>query len=180
MSQGKESITALEERLYSRSSGLKSIAKRSTFRLVIFLFRKLVTGKQVFPSKTIAGANDIPVEILRLNNISVPLRDLPLFFKVLTGRLALVAKAIKELSNSGATPEKGHLSMIKPGIVSLRDIRSSSKFDHQGQMTIAWESIFKKHLCYKFMLMLRALPAMLYKKMECVHSNVIAVKPHGS
>ena len=101
--------------------------------LVILLLRKLFTGTPVFASKTITGVRAIPLRVLCFNQMNTSLRDLPLFFEVLTGRLALVGTAVKECSDSSATPEKGYISMVKPGIISLWDIRNASKIGHQGQ-----------------------------------------------
>ena len=193
VNQGKESITALEERLSRRTSGLRSVIKRSLFRFsaamakslerlieimaalamtlamavplyVVLWFRMLFTGTPVFTSRTITGVRDIPLRVLRFNKTGTLLRDLPLFFYVITGQLALVGTTVKEWSKESATPEKGYTSMVKPGIISLWKIRSSSKIGHQGQPSIEWEYIFKKHPFYDFMLLLRALPAMLYSE----------------
>jgi N-acetylglucosaminyldiphosphoundecaprenol N-acetyl-beta-D-mannosaminyltransferase len=201
VNQGIDSVKALEKRLSGRSSGLKSIVKRTLFRLsattagalergieitatlvvtltvtvpllLILLFRKLFTGTTIFTSKTIAGAGSMPIRVHQFNNIGAPWCDLPLFFEVLTGRLALVGTAIKEWSHSGATPEKGYINMMKPGIISLWDVRQSSKIAHEGQLSIEWEYIFKKHLFYDFMLLLRALPAMLYSEKNKTSSSI--------
>ena len=201
MNQGKDDLRALEKRLSGRESGLKSVAKRTLFKLsvstaealartieitmalavtlaitvpllVILLLRKLFNGTPVFTSVTISGARAIPLNVLQFNNIGTPLRYLPLFFNVLTGELALVGTAVKEWNNSNANPEKGYISVIKPGIISLWDIRRSSKIAHQGQLSIEWEYIFKKHPFYDFMLMLRALPAMFYTEKNATSSPV--------
>ncbi len=201
MNQEKESVKDLEERYSGRSSRLKSILRRSLFKfsastaeaiariieimvallvtlaitvplLLILLFRKLFTGTPLFISRTIIGARTAPLKVLQFNNIAAPLCDLPLFFEILTGKLALVGTTIKELSNSSATPEKGYISVMKPGIISLWDIRQSSKIAHEGQLSIEWEYIFKKHPFYDFMLMLRALPAMLYSEKSKTSSSV--------
>lgn len=140
--------------------------------LVILLFRKVLTGKLVFTSRTIAGARAIPVKVVRFNNISSRWCDLPLFIEVLTGRLALVGTAIKEWSDSSSAPEKGYISLVKPGIISLWDIRCASKIAHEGQLSIEWEYVFKKHPFYDFMLLLRALPAMLYSEKSGTSSTV--------
>jgi N-acetylglucosaminyldiphosphoundecaprenol N-acetyl-beta-D-mannosaminyltransferase len=201
VNQDKESIKALENRLSGRAAGLKSVVQRSLFRLsaaaaeslarvieitiaftvtfavtvpllVVLSFRKLFTGKLVFTSSTIAGVRARPVRVLRFNMVSSSLRDLPLFFEVLAGRLALVGTAIKEWNDSSPTPEKGYISMVKPGIISLWDIRSSSKIAHQGQQSIEWEYSFKKHPFYDFMLILRALPALIYSEKGKTSSSV--------
>jgi N-acetylglucosaminyldiphosphoundecaprenol N-acetyl-beta-D-mannosaminyltransferase len=201
VSQEYESVKALEERLSGRSSGVKSLMRRGLFRLsaaaaealariieitaalaitltitvplvVILLFRKLFTGTPLFTSRTIAGARAIPIRVFRFSNIASTLRDLPLFVEVLTGRLALVGIAIKEWSDSRATPEKGYIDIEKPGVISLWNIRSSSKIAHEGQLSIEWEYIFKKHPFYDFMLLLRALPAMLYSEKSGTSSTV--------
>lgn len=201
MNHRKDSLKALEKRLSGRSSGHKSVVKRTLFRLsaaaagalervieitatlvvtltvtvpllFVLLFRKLVTGTKIFTCKTIAGAGAMPIRVYQFNTINTPLCDLPLFFEVLTGRLALVGTAIKEWNLSDATPENGYIGMMKPGIISLWDVRQSSKIAHEGQLSIEWEYIFKKHPFYDFMLLLRALPAMLYSEKNKTASSI--------
>ena len=140
--------------------------------LLILLFRKLFTGRPLFTSRTIFGALAKPLRVLRFNIVASPYRDLPLFFEVLTGQLALVGTAIKEWGDSSPTPQKGYINAVRPGVISLWDIRSSSKIAHEGRMLIEWEYIFKKRPFYDFMLLLRALPAMFYSE-RCVTSSSV-------
>ena len=140
--------------------------------LLILLFRKLFTGTPLFSSRTIAGARAKPQRVLRFNSVAPPFCDLPLFFEVLTGQLALVGTVIKEWGDSSPTPQKGYISMVRLGVISLWDVRRSSKIAHEGQLLIEWEYIFKKHPFYDFMLLLRALPAMFYSEISGTSSSV--------
>jgi N-acetylglucosaminyldiphosphoundecaprenol N-acetyl-beta-D-mannosaminyltransferase len=48
----------------------------------------------------------------------------------ISGLKSVVKRALFKLS---ATPEKGYISKVKSGTISLRDIRNASKIGHQGQ-----------------------------------------------
>jgi N-acetylglucosaminyldiphosphoundecaprenol N-acetyl-beta-D-mannosaminyltransferase len=56
--------------------------------------------------------------------------------------------------------------MVKPGIISLWNIRQSSRIAHEGREATEWEYIFKKHPAYDFLLLLRALPALLFAERQ--------------
>lgn len=201
MNQGKEFITGLEERLSGRSSGLRSLIRRRMFKLsaataealariieisvalivtlaitfpvlLVLLFRKFFTGAPLFTSRAIVGARAKSLRVLRFNSVAPTFRDLPLFFEVLTGQLALVGTAIKEWGDSSPTPQKGYINLVRPGVISLWDIRRSSKIAHEGELLIEWEYIFRKHPFYDFMLLLRALPAMFYSEKSGTSSSV--------
>ncbi|NTW62744.1 MAG: WecB/TagA/CpsF family glycosyltransferase [Chlorobiaceae bacterium] len=204
MESRKDSAKALEKRLKGRSLSLKSLFKRAVFRfgaiaaevlarvieiivasvmtlvfvfplLVILLFRRLFAGTPVFDKRIVSGAFAKPVTVFRFRDISSPFCDLPLFLELFTGRLALAGTAIRSWKESPAVPENAYIRPVKPGIVSLWDIRNSSKIAHEGQQAIEWEYVFRKHLFYDFMLMLRALPVMLYSENSEISSSHFAL-----
>jgi N-acetylglucosaminyldiphosphoundecaprenol N-acetyl-beta-D-mannosaminyltransferase len=131
---------------------------------IVLLFRKYLQGIPVFTTRTICGAGRRPVIIREFNKIRAPFHDLPLFFHLFTGQLALVGTSIKDWGNAGVKPEHAYISSVKPGIVSLWDIRQASKIAHEGQLDIEWEYVFKKQPFYDFMLLLRAIPGLLYSE----------------
>ena len=201
MESRTDSARALEKRLTDRSLSMKSIFKRVLFRigaltaevlerviefvvafvmtllltvplLGILLFRKLFTGTPVFVKRTVEGAFAKPLMVFRFRDLPAPFCDLPLFLELFTGRLALAGTAIKSWSERSAVPENAYIRLVKPGIVSLWDIRNSSKTAHEGQQAIEWEYVFKKRLFYDFMLILRALPVMLYSENSGISSAI--------
>lgn len=132
--------------------------------LLVLTARKLFTGMPVFTSQVIAGIRSEPFRIHRFNGIKTPFRDLPLFFDLLAGRLALAGVAIREWEEHAPEAENAYISMMKPGIVSLWDIRKSSRTAHEGRQATEWEYTFRKGFIYDLLLMLRALPVMLYSE----------------
>jgi len=197
----KETARALEQRLTGNSTTLKSLFKQAVFRiaataaevlarfiellvalsvtliltipvLTVLFFRKLFTGSPVFDTKIISGVHSKPVKIYRFSNTGASFKDLPLFFELFSGKLALTGRAIKDWDENGSSAENAYINRMKPGIVSLWDIRRASKTAHEGQQAIEWEYIFKKHLVYDFFLLLRAVPVMLYSEKSVTASSI--------
>ncbi|NTU97149.1 MAG: WecB/TagA/CpsF family glycosyltransferase [Chlorobiaceae bacterium] len=193
MDERKERANALEKRLSGNSRGLtrfirvmlvtstsfvsEAIARvielAVSFFILLFLafpvsfaliFRKLFTGTPVFTSEVITGASSKPVTIHRFNDIGGPLRNIPLFFDLLSGRIALAGVAMKPWGESIPAPENSYIGMMKPGIVSLWDIRKTSKTAHEGLQATEWEYTFRKGFIYDLLLVLRALPVLLYSE----------------
>ncbi|NTW52135.1 MAG: WecB/TagA/CpsF family glycosyltransferase [Chlorobiaceae bacterium] len=186
-----DSARELEKRLKKRSGSARSRRRRiafivsstlaeTTVRIVelavalvvtLFLFTPVVlwqlitavpAGKAVFSKRVVYGISAKPFTILRFAGLSGRWADLPLFLELFTGRLALAGTALKESEAASPNAEQAYINMVKPGIISLWDIRRSSKIAHEGIQAIEWEYIFRKHPFYDLMLVLRALPAMLY------------------
>ncbi len=199
--QRKDAAIALEKQLANSSSPLRSVARRILFLVsltsgeavarvielalavavlallvlplsLILLFGKLISGSPIFASREIAGPRGVPLKLLCFSTIASPWSELPAFLELITGRLSLVGTSIEEWKPRNATPEKGYIRMIKPGIISLWDIRRTSKMAHEGQQAIEWEYVFKKHPFYDFMLMLRALPVILYSQKDSSSSPI--------
>ncbi|NTU52443.1 MAG: WecB/TagA/CpsF family glycosyltransferase [Chlorobiaceae bacterium] len=196
-----EQARLLEQRLDRRTGALRRLSRRSAFwastalaefivRLIelcvalfitIFLFVPVLlarliirrpTGKPVFESKTIFGHSGKPLRVLNFAGLSGWISRLPLFLELFTGRLALAGTTIREWQPVSPDAGQGYVSMVKPGIVSLWDIRKSSKIGHEGREATEWEYIFRKRPLYDFLLMLRALPVMLFAEHEVAESPV--------
>jgi N-acetylglucosaminyldiphosphoundecaprenol N-acetyl-beta-D-mannosaminyltransferase len=122
--------------------------------------RYRVTGIPVFSLRTIAGQGT-PVTIRRFNRAGW-MRNLPLFFELITRRLALVGTALVDWDARRVTPEQGYIRQVKPGIFSLWQVRRASRIAHEGREIVEWEYVYKKGLVYDCLLMLRVLPGLVY------------------
>ncbi|NTU93328.1 MAG: WecB/TagA/CpsF family glycosyltransferase [Chlorobiaceae bacterium] len=164
--QIRAAVAELAARVMTRSIELGvSLLMLSTLAFPLLLalgIRKLATSKPVLMRQVIAGARSFPVNIYRFNDIRAPFRDLPLFIGVLAGKLALVGGSIRAFEERSPSPESGYTGMMKPGIVSLWDLRRSSKTAHEGREAIEWEYTFSKGAAYDLLLLLRALPMLFY------------------
>lgn len=130
--------------------------------LLVFLWRKMITGVPVFHPRPVIGSHGRAITIYQFNRVWPPLRNLPLFYELLTRRLALVGTAITDSDQHLAVPENGYIRLIKPGIFSLWRVRQASRIAHEGQGAIEWEYVFKKRLVYDFLLLLRVLPSLVF------------------
>jgi N-acetylglucosaminyldiphosphoundecaprenol N-acetyl-beta-D-mannosaminyltransferase len=126
------------------------------------LLRRLPAGKAVFSRRMVHGISAKPLTLLRFAGLSGGWADLPIFLELFTGRVALAGTTLREWDGVQPNAEEAYINMVKPGIVSLWDIRRASKIAHEGREAIEWEYIFKKHPFYDLLLLLRAVPAMLY------------------
>ncbi len=140
--------------------------------LIVRLTSRLPSGKPVFLKKQVFGQSGKPLTLRTFDGLSGRMAGLPFFLELFTGRLALVGTAIREWQP--AVPDAGHgyISMVKPGIISLWDIRKSSKIAHEGLDATEWEYIFRKRPVYDLLLMLRALPVMLFSEGQATVSRV--------
>ncbi|RDD30376.1 N-acetylmannosaminyltransferase [Prosthecochloris sp. ZM] len=181
----------LEKRLARRSFSLKSTLKRASLRItafmgegvvrcieictalavtVLFFFpvllwlfmRKLINAMPVFSSRDIQGTSSETITVQQFNVNNKRVCEIPLYLELFSGRLALVGTAIKEPDNNRTAVEQAYITMFKPGIVSLWDIRKAGRIAHEGQVATEWEYIFKKHPLYDLLLLLRAIPTLLY------------------
>ncbi len=201
MDQRKDSAMSLEKRLSGRFSTLRSRLKRTVFglsamvaeavvrlieisvglvvtfllflpMLIVLAVRKLFTGTPVFSRHKVFGVAAKPMTIQRFNTTATIFSGFPLFLELFTGRLALVGTAIREEEDGPGNAEDAYIKMIKPGIVSLWDIRRSTKIAHEGKAAIEWEYIFRKRPFYDLLLFLRAFPALLYQEQNRAPSPV--------
>jgi N-acetylglucosaminyldiphosphoundecaprenol N-acetyl-beta-D-mannosaminyltransferase len=141
----------------------------------VLLYRlavQLPAGKPVFVKRTVFGLSGKPLALLSFNGLSGGMATLPWFLELLTGRLALAGTAIRDWQPSAPAPEQGYISMVKPGIISLWSVRQSSRIGHEGREATEWEYIFNKHPAYDFLLILRALPAMLFSESQAGSSAI--------
>jgi N-acetylglucosaminyldiphosphoundecaprenol N-acetyl-beta-D-mannosaminyltransferase len=186
---------ALEKRLGRRSNGRRGWRRRAAFavstalselivRLIeigaalsvtLFAFvpvllarlaLRLPAGKPVFSKRAVFGRSGKPLTLLSFDGLSGGMATLPWFLELFTGRLALAGTSIRDWQPAAPAPEQGYISMVKPGIVSLWRVRQSSRIAHEGREATEWEYIFSKHPAYDFLLILRALPALLFSEKE--------------
>ncbi|AOS84171.1 N-acetylmannosaminyltransferase [Chlorobaculum limnaeum] len=185
---------ALEKRLSGRSKGRRGWRRHAAFavstalselivRLIeigvalsvtLFAFvpvllarlaHRLPAGKPVFSKRAVFGRSGKPLTLLSFDGLSGGMATLPWFLELFTGRIALAGTAIRDW-HPAAAPEQGYISMVKPGIVSLWNVRQSSRIAHEGREATEWEYIFSKRPAYDFLLILRALPALLFSEKE--------------
>lgn len=204
MNARKDGVEFLEKRLSGNASGIRSFAGKLFVGtavhvagiidrvielavslivisvlvcplMLVLMIRKLVNGNPVFTSQIITGAGSRPVEIYRFNGIGVPFRDLPLFFGVLSGRLALAGVAIRNWGEREPSLEGAYIGMMKPGVISLWDLRRSSKTAHEGRQAIEWEYTFRKGLVYDLLLMLRAIPMLVFGESKSEASEIFRI-----
>ncbi len=140
--------------------------------LLIRLITRIPSGQPVFSRRTVCGMAGKPITIRTFSNLKGRMADLPLFLELFTGRLALAGTAIREWDTPDPNAEQAYISMVKPGIISLWDIRRTSKVAHEGREAIEWEYIFSKRPAYDLLLLLRALPAMLYSETTSAYDPV--------
>ena len=140
--------------------------------LLALLVTRLPSGKSIFSRRKIYGVTSTPLTVLRFKDLSGRIADLPLFLELFTGRLALAGTALREWGSATPSLEQAYISMVKPGIISLWDIRKASKIAHEGREAIEWEYIFKKRPLYDLLMLLRALPVMLYSEKNAAPSPV--------
>ncbi len=196
-----DSARALEKRLKGRSAPARSRRRRLAFIvgsaaaettvriveivaaiLVTFLLfapvliwqlmTRLPSGKPVFSKRKVYGRSAKPLTLLRFAGLSGRMADLPLFLELFTGRLALAGISLREWGSAPPNAEQAYISMVKPGIITLWDIRSSSRIAHEGRQAIEWEYIFNKHPFYDLLLLLRALPVLLYTETAAEPSQI--------
>ena len=144
--------------------------------LAVLLLRRQVSGEPVFDAVDIRTSGGGCLKAKRFHRVWPILRDVPLFAWLLSGDIALVGTAITSPGDDGIpNPESGYINLVKPGIVSLWEIRKSSRIAHEGKTAIEWEYAFRKNLFYDFMLMLRTLPVLLYRQAEVSSASVFQI-----
>jgi N-acetylglucosaminyldiphosphoundecaprenol N-acetyl-beta-D-mannosaminyltransferase len=195
VNRSAQEARALEKRLTGRSGARRGVRRRLAFAvsttlselvvrlieicvaLAVTLFAfvpvllarlavRLPAGKPLFSKRTVFGRSGKPLTLRSFDGLLGGLASLPWFLELFTGRLALAGTAIRDWQPSAAAPEQGYISMVKPGIISLWSIRQNSRIAHEGREATEWEYIFRKHPVYDFLLILRALPAMLFSEKE--------------
>lgn len=130
---------------------------------LFLLLRKGLLKKAVFTTREIVGQEGEPLQIRYFNLSWKPVREIALFYQVFTGNIGLVGRTIEDLSNCKPSPENAYLHEIKPGIFSLWHLRKNIKIGHEGQQKTEWEYCFKKGLVSDLLLILRAIPASIFK-----------------
>jgi len=167
--------TALSEAIVRLIELCVALAVTLLVFIPVLLFRlavRLPAGKPVFSKRSVSGCSGKPLTLLSFDGLSGGLATLPWFLELFTGRLALAGTAIREWQPASAAAEQGYISLVKPGIVSLWSVRQSSKIAHEGREATEWEYIFKKRPAYDFLLILRALPGLLFAESQATSSEV--------
>lgn len=95
-----------------------------------------------------------------------PVKNLALFFHVLTGKLSLIGTAMESYSEKKSSVELSSPRKLKPGVFSLWYIRESSKIGHEGKSATEREYYFTSSFISDLMLILRTLPAYLFRTEE--------------
>jgi exopolysaccharide biosynthesis WecB/TagA/CpsF family protein len=140
---------------------------------LILLLRRGMYGQNVFVEQKIVGRLGVSITI-RYFNITSPLASsLALFFHVLSGKLALIGSTMKSLPQDIAAPENGYLHTMKPGVISLWQVRKNSKIGHEGFLATEWEYHFTRSAISDLFLFLRAIPTYIFKNAQPVTSKVI-------
>lgn len=127
---------------------------------IMLLIRKMFTGKNIFIRKDILSKKGKAVCLRYFNFEHYILRNIPLFYYVITNKLNVTGVSIKETFDR----KLGDSVFFdnNPGIFNLWYVRDSSKIAHKSKFEIEKEYVFKGSLLSDFMLILRSLPAFLY------------------
>lgn len=131
--------------------------------LIRFLLRSF-SGKPVFSEQTICGLSGKPLRVFHFADMPGHWSSLPLFLELFTGGLALAGISIREWTPESTDSDRSFSDKVKPGIISLWEIRKSSKIAHEGRDATDREYIINQSLSYDILLMLRALPALIFSE----------------
>ena len=128
----------------------------------ILLIRRIIAGKRVFYAESIIGHKGRKTTVYYFNLKNYILRNIPLFFFVLTNKLSIVGISIKEYCNQNRVIGDNYLYANKPGIFNLWYVRQSAKVTHEGHFGTEWEYTYKKSLITDFLIILKSIPAAFY------------------
>jgi len=126
--------------------------------LLLLLIVRVVTGRKVFREQLIIGYGGFPQTIRYFNVGWYPASCTALYFQVLTGKLSLIGAKMRAVSESHPSPKHGYLNTIKPGIISLWQVRKNSNTGHEGFLATEWEYCFSRDALSDILILLRAIP----------------------
>ncbi len=129
---------------------------------IYFFIRKLFTGKNVFVKESVYGKHAAVIKVVYFNSTKYYLRNPPLFFYILRGRLQLVGPSIKKVIPGKDENWDVNIFSKKPGIFNLWFIWESSRIPGKDRKTADLEYIAKKNLIYDFLLIFKSIPAFFY------------------
>ncbi len=129
---------------------------------IYFFIRKLFTRKNLFVKESIYGKHASVRQVIYFNSTKYYLRNLPLFFYVLGGRLQLVGPSIKKVMPGKNEVKDSYIYSEKPGIFNLWFIWESSRIPGKNQKAADLEYLSKKNLFYDLLLMFKSIPAFFY------------------
>lgn len=102
------------------------------------------------------------IKVVYFNSTKYYLRNLPLFFYILRGRLQLVGPSIKKVKPGKDESEDNNIYHGNPGIFNLWFIWESSRIPGKDQKVADLEYIAKKNLFYDLLLIFKSIPAFFY------------------
>jgi len=140
---------------------------------LILILVKVATGRAVFVEEEIVGQEGIPVNIRYFNISWQPASSLALFFHVVTGKLSLISRSIKAMDDDLAIPENGYLNTMRPGVVSLWQVRKNSNIAHEGLLATEWEYYFTRNMISDLLLFLRAIPTYFFTNTQQINAKLI-------
>ncbi|NOR44122.1 MAG: WecB/TagA/CpsF family glycosyltransferase [Candidatus Delongbacteria bacterium] len=126
----------------------------------ILVIRKTFARKRIFIQRDIIGKNGSRIKLRYFNFRSYMLRNISLFFYVITREINIAGVTIKD--GLERTLGDSMLYEDNPGIFNLWYVRNSSKTAHEGKYKIEWEYVFKRRFFSDMMLILKSIPAFLY------------------
>jgi len=133
--------------------------------LIVFtllVIRKLFTGKGVFLKVNIIGLKSRKNVIFYFNCKNYIVKNISLFFYVITNKLSIVGVSIKIYDNVKRVAGDSYLYNNKPGIFNLWYIRQSARVTYEGQFSADWEYVFRSSLIVDLLIMLKSIPAFFY------------------
>ncbi len=130
--------------------------------LTLLFILKLIAGRDIFVDQEIMGREGIPITIKFFNVPSKPLSSLALYFHILSGKLALISTSRRQKTGGGPSVENNYLQNMKPGIISLWQVRKNSNIAHEGRLQTDWEYYFTRRPSSDLLLLLRSAPAYLF------------------
>lgn len=128
---------------------------------IVLFIRKLCFGRDIFVVEKVLGRHGSAMSIAYFNTGFYPVRILPLFLTALEGRLRIIGLSIKSADYPRVSGDD-YLFADKPGIISLLYIRQSTRIVHKSDIEIEKEYLADRTLKYDLLLLLKAIPALLY------------------
>jgi len=142
---------------------------------IMLLCRKIVKGNPVWEKYEIFYKNSGPFVLYRFASGSRIIRNLPLFFLVITGRLALIGVSLKNYLDRERVLGDSFLYNNKPGLINLWFIRVSSRTNYEGHLQTENEFLHKSYPVKDLILLLHFIPAVLYSQKELEYHEKIEI-----
>jgi N-acetylglucosaminyldiphosphoundecaprenol N-acetyl-beta-D-mannosaminyltransferase len=137
--------------------------------------RRLFAGKPVYVTRVIRGRGGKALKVFRFSVGPETIRALPLLIELLKGGIALVGTEITDFQECDSNSEQAELDTVRPGVVSLWNLRRSSRIAHEGKLAIELEYVRNKCLVYDLLLLFRYLPVMFYREKAAEDSSSLSL-----